>query len=163
MLLIGTFMHVFGIMMTSLSTEYYQVLLAQGLCSAMSCAMLFNPSITAAARWFHRKRGAALGIAFTGSSLGGVVFPIMVSRLIPNVGFGWAMRISAFLILILLVIANLTVRPLKPSRPHKVTAAQLSYPLKEMDFLLILGGFLCFCYGYFVPLNYSLSRPSVTV
>jgi hypothetical protein len=36
-------MHVFGIMMASISTKYYQILLAQGFCSGIGCAMLFNP------------------------------------------------------------------------------------------------------------------------
>lgn len=36
-------MHVFGIMMTSLGTEYYQILLAQGLCSAIGVSAIFQP------------------------------------------------------------------------------------------------------------------------
>jgi MFS family permease len=43
LLLIGSFMHVFGIMMASLSTEYYQILLSQGLCSAIGVSAIFNP------------------------------------------------------------------------------------------------------------------------
>ena len=39
--LIGSFLHVFGLMMTSLSKEYYQIFLAQSVCSAMGCSFLF--------------------------------------------------------------------------------------------------------------------------
>ncbi len=39
--LIGSFLHVFGLMMTSLSKEYYQIFLAQSICSAMGCSFLF--------------------------------------------------------------------------------------------------------------------------
>lgn len=78
----------------------------------------------------------------------------MVSRLISSVSFGWAMRICGFLILILLIIANLTVKSYQPSRPHPITAAQLIKPLKEVDFLLITAGFFCFSYGFFPPINY---------
>lgn len=60
--------------------------------------------------WFLEKRGAALGLAVAGSSLGGVIFPIMVVHLIPEVGVGWAMRICAFLILVMLVFADFTLR-----------------------------------------------------
>jgi MFS family permease len=42
-LAIGTFLHIFGLMMTSISTEYYQFFLAQGVCSAIGCSFLFYP------------------------------------------------------------------------------------------------------------------------
>jgi MFS family permease len=39
----GTFLHVFGLMMTSISTEYYQILLSQGVCSAVGVSAIFQP------------------------------------------------------------------------------------------------------------------------
>jgi len=48
-------------------------------------------------------------LAIAGSFLGGVIFPIMVIRLLPKVGFGWTMRICAFFILGLLISRSLTV------------------------------------------------------
>lgn len=98
-LLIGTFMHVFGLMMASISTEYYQFLLSQGVCSAIGAACIFTPAVACVSTWFYKKRGMAIGAAAAGSSLGGVLFPIIVSRMIREVGFGWAMRTCAFLIL----------------------------------------------------------------
>ncbi|KPM46531.1 hypothetical protein AK830_g116 [Neonectria ditissima] len=154
LLLVGSFLHIFGIMMASLGTEYYQIILAQGLCSAIGVSAIFQPSVTCAAGWFNRKRGAAFGILFTGSSIGGVVFPIMVSRLISEVGFGWAMRICAFLMLFLLVIAKLTVRPFQPPRPQKITKAQLLKPFTEIEFLCTTVGFFLFSYGFFVTIVY---------
>ncbi|KAH8676150.1 major facilitator superfamily domain-containing protein [Xylariales sp. PMI_506] len=154
LLLVGTFLHVFGIMMASLGTEYYQILLAQGLCSGIGASAVFQPAITCVVGWFHHKRGAAVGILFTGSSLGGVVFPILVTHLINGVGFGWAMRISAFLILALLIVANLTVRPYRPPTPHGITMAQLIKPLTEADFLFVSAGLFFVTFGYYVPINY---------
>lgn len=95
---------------------------------------------------------------FTGSSMGGIIFPILVSRLIAEIGFPWAMRTCGFLILFLLIIANLTVKALHPPTPHPVTAAQLAKPLKETDFLLVMGGFFLFAYGFFVPIDYLPSQ-----
>lgn len=42
-ILVGSFLHVFGILMASLSTKYYQVLLAQGVCSAIGVGAIYQP------------------------------------------------------------------------------------------------------------------------
>jgi MFS family permease len=42
-LIFGSSLHVLGVMMTSLSTQYYQVLLAQGVCSGIGSAAIFQP------------------------------------------------------------------------------------------------------------------------
>ena len=46
LMLIGTFFHVFGLMMTSLSTKYYQLLLSQAICSSIGASMVFYPAFT---------------------------------------------------------------------------------------------------------------------
>lgn len=81
-------------MMASLSTSYYQLLLSQGICSAVGASAIFQCSLNALHGWFARKRGAAFGISATGSSIGGIVFPIITSRLIRTVGFPWASKQS---------------------------------------------------------------------
>ncbi|KAL4945678.1 hypothetical protein BDV06DRAFT_184235 [Aspergillus oleicola] len=154
LLRVGSVLHVFGIMMTSISREYYQILLAQGICSALGVSMIFQPSLTCAAGWFDSKRGAAFGILFTGSSIGGIVLPILVTHLIRTTGFGWAMRTCAFLILALLIVANLTVHPLTPPKARKVTRAELARPLKEPLFILLTIGLFIFTYGFYAPINY---------
>jgi hypothetical protein len=42
-ILFGSFLHVFGVMMASISSEYYQVMLSQGVCSAIGVACIFQP------------------------------------------------------------------------------------------------------------------------
>ena len=44
LLLGGTFLHVFGLMMTSISTQYYQILLSQAICSPIGASMVFYPA-----------------------------------------------------------------------------------------------------------------------
>ncbi|KAM3066980.1 hypothetical protein ACMFMF_010029 [Clarireedia jacksonii] len=83
----------------------------------------------------------------------GIIFPIMVFHLITEVGFGWAMRVCAFLMLLLLIIGSLIIRAFYPAQPHKVTSTQLVKPLTEPRFLLIMAGFFFFSYGFFVPIN----------
>ncbi|KAF7558189.1 hypothetical protein G7Z17_g122 [Cylindrodendrum hubeiense] len=150
----GTILHVFGIMMCSLGSEYYQIMLAQGVCSALGVSAIFQPALNTIHGWFSTNSGAAFGILATGSSIGGVIFPIMVTRLIEEVGYGWAMRICGFLILALLIVANLTVRAFHPPNPKKITPAQLAKPFHEPEFVLLIAGFFLFTYGIYVPINY---------
>lgn len=112
-------------------------------------------AVNCAAGWFNHKRGAALGVLFTGSSIGGIVLPIALTHLINEVGFGWSMRICAFIMLFLLIIANLTVRAYRPPpQAQKVTWAQLAKPFQEIQFILTAIGFFFFSYGFFAVVNY---------
>ncbi|KAK3292989.1 major facilitator superfamily domain-containing protein [Chaetomium fimeti] len=156
LILVGTFLHVFGLMMASLATEYYQFLLAQGVCSAIGLSFLYSPAIATIATWFHKKRGLAMGVMVTGSSLGGVVFPIMINRLIqnPSTGYPWAMRIAAFLILSSQIVAIFTLRPRTAPAPKKTPAATLAAPFKEFPFVVMLLGMFILMYGIFIPVNY---------
>lgn len=78
----------------------------------------------------------------------------MVTRLIEKVGFGWSMRICGFLLLALLIVANLTVRAFHPPRPKNITKEELARPFREPEFILLTIGFFLFTYGIYVPINY---------
>lgn len=149
-------MHVFGLMMTSLATEYYQFILAQGICSPIGASAIFYPAMSVLPTWFFYHRALAFGIVATGSSLGGVIFPILVQQLIPQIGFPWTMRVAAFLILFMLVLANLTVRSRLPPSPKPLRLAEFLLPLREPPFtLLVLGSFFIFL-GLFLPFNFVI-------
>ena len=99
-------------MMTSVCKTLWQFLLCQGLLGGVAMGMLMGPSIAATGQYFNKKRAAAMGAAVAGSSLGGVILPIALSRMLnnPNLGFGWSVRICGFLMLALLSIAMLEER-----------------------------------------------------
>jgi MFS family permease len=154
LLLFGTFMHVFGIMMTSLCTEYWQFILAQGICSPLGLNAIFNAATSSVTQWFFKKRGAAFGMMAAGSGLGGIIFPIMASHLIPRVGFGWAMRICAFLILFLCIVAIFTIRARLAPRIRKFELRVFWEPFTETPFILMVISCFLFFLGLFVPINF---------
>ncbi|KAK4213924.1 MFS general substrate transporter [Rhypophila decipiens] len=149
LMVVGSVMHVFGLMMASLSSKYYQFMLSQGVCSAIGVAICFLSAISVITQWFDKRRGLAFGTLATGSSLGGVVFPIMLSRLIETVGYGWAMRVSAFLILALLGPSGAggSIRSAQGRR-------NMLKPFRETQFLLLLVGLFLVPFGLYVPINY---------
>jgi MFS family permease len=154
LLAVGLCLHTFGLMMTSISTKYYQFILAQGICSPIGIACVFYPAISTTASWFFKKRALALGIVTAGSSLGGVIFPIALPLLINEVGFAWALRIIAFIILLLLIVANLTMTSRVPPHPHPLVLKSFVVPFAEAPFLLFaIGSFFVFL-TIFVPMDY---------
>ncbi|KAJ5174344.1 MFS transporter asaE [Penicillium canariense] len=157
-LLGGTFLHVFGLMMTSLSTEYYQFILAQGICSPLGASAVFNASVNSVSTWFAKRRGFALGVTASGSSLGGVIFPIMVTKLIPQVGFPWAMRICAFLILALLAVSNLTLKSRLTHTKKPFDIMNFVRPLKDLKFVVTVAACFCFFWGMFLPFTFVITQ-----
>ncbi|KAF8250049.1 MFS general substrate transporter [Wilcoxina mikolae CBS 423.85] len=154
-LLLGTFLHVFGLMMASISHEYWHFVLSQGICSAVGASMIFYPAVGSVSTWFYKRRAFALGITASGSSLGGVIFPIMIRRLIVHVGFGWSMRITAFLILAMMVIANLTlVSRLSPQGATPWTICEFTRHFKDFPYTLMVCASFLFFFGMFLPFNY---------
>lgn len=157
-LLGGTFFHVFGLMMASLSTEYYQFILAQGICSPLGASAIFNASVNSVSTWFAKRRAFALGVTASGSSLGGVIFPIMVSNLIPKVGFPWAMRICAFLILGMLGISNVTLKSRLKHTKKPFDIMNFVRPLKDVKFVVTVAACFCFFWGMFLPFTFVITQ-----
>ncbi|KAK5046009.1 hypothetical protein LTR84_008796 [Exophiala bonariae] len=144
---------VFSIMMTSLCETYWQFMLAQGVLGGIVTGMLLIPSMAAVLQYFDKKRAAALGLAVSGSSIGGVVFPIALSKMLndSNLGFGWSVRIIGFLTLPGLIFACIVIQArLPPRKTNFYIAAAFKKPTYN---LLLCSCFFMFT-GFFTPIFY---------
>ncbi|KAK2016346.1 major facilitator superfamily transporter [Colletotrichum eremochloae] len=112
-LICGTTMTSLGLFMLSLCTQYWQILLAQAFCVGIGSGLLGLTCVAVIPLYFRRRRMIAIGIAATGSSLAGIVYPIMGRRLITSIGFPWAVRVFAFIVTgsLLVCIAIMRLRP----------------------------------------------------
>lgn len=107
----GTLLVTLGFMFTSISTTFWQILLAQGICLGLGTCCLSIPSIAILPMYFKKKRARAMGLATVGSGLGSTLYPIMFQNLRPRVGFGWTVRIMGFLAFVMCSFALLLIRP----------------------------------------------------
>jgi len=133
--LIGSFLGVFGIFMASLSTTYWQLFFAQGVCCGLGNGFLFCPLLSVLSTYFSKKRSLAIGLAAAGSGTVGMVFPAMVQQLLPKVGF---MRALGFIQLGLLIICNIGIRPRVPPRRTGSLVDWKSF--KEAPYVLFAAG-----------------------
>ena len=118
LIVVGSFLIVFGLMMLSLCKSYWEVLLAQGFCIGIGAGCLYVPCIAILPTYFTTKLGLALGLAVSGSSLGGIIYPIVLYRLVGRIGFPWSVRVLGFIALITL-LCPITFMKMR-SKPHKV-------------------------------------------
>ncbi len=142
-LLLGSTLVVLGLFTASVSHTYWQLLLAQGVTCGLGNGLLFCTALTIVSAYWSTKRSLAMGLVACGSGVGGLIFPAIVKELLPSLGFGWTMRIIAFLVAAMLTVCNLGMRPRLPPRrtgPFMEWAAFTELPFS----LFTVGMFLNF-------------------
>ncbi|KAH9992527.1 MFS general substrate transporter [Russula compacta] len=132
--------------------QYYQAFLAQAVCIGIGAGMIFIPSIAVVSTYFDKRRSFAVGVSASGSSLGGVIFPIMFHSLRPRIGFGWTTRIIGLIALVTLGFANLVTRQrVLPTSRRKLFDVSA---LREAPFMLCTAGFFFGFLGLYIPFFY---------
>ena len=82
----GTTLCIIGTFMTSLAEKYWQIFLAQGLCTGMGMGVMYMPAVTVVGTYFARKKTMALAIGAAGGGTGSVVFPAIVQYTTRQIG-----------------------------------------------------------------------------
>lgn len=117
LLIAGSIGVVVGHMLLSLVKTYWEAILTQGFMVGIGGGCLYVPAVAIMPTYFTSKLGLALGIAASGSSTGGIIYPIIFYKLIDRVGFPWTVRILGFTALATLTIPfsvmKMRVKPAK--------------------------------------------------
>lgn len=180
LILCGSFFVVLGLMTTSACKTYWQLMLAQGVCVGVGAGQLFIVAVGVLPGWFARRRALATGLAATGSSLGGVIYPIVFHKLEAKIGFGWTLRVMGFIALATCLVAfcesrvNLpphlvrttdrltalsTQRSLPPPRPKIVDVSGFREPLFTLFALVSFTGAM----GLYIPFFYITDYTTSTL
>ncbi|KAI8214507.1 hypothetical protein K4K52_000990 [Colletotrichum sp. SAR 10_76] len=101
---------------------YWQFMLCLGIYGGIGGALASTVAVSVVGKIFTRLRGLAIGLALTGSALGGVVFPFLLRELFPKYGWAWSMRFVGFTIAGVMIPGTLCFIPFaKLSRNHHHT------------------------------------------
>ncbi|KAL2144186.1 hypothetical protein VTI28DRAFT_9477 [Corynascus sepedonium] len=160
----GYFRHVFvlgvafqliGVFTAAAATQYWQVLLAQGICMGLGNGCLFCPCISTLSTYFHRRRALALALGACGSATGGLVFPGMVRQLLPTQGFPAAMRAIGYVQLATFAVALLGLKQRIPPRKSGPLVEWKAF--SEGEYTLYAMGSFSFFLGLYFAFYYIAS------
>ncbi|KAL8966259.1 MAG: hypothetical protein Q9183_003451, partial [Haloplaca sp. 2 TL-2023] len=137
-------------------SEYWHFILTFSILGGVGTSLIFTPAVGAIAHFFSRRRGAATGLAATGGSFGGIIFPLALEALFPKLGFAWSARLVALIFLILLIVANLLIRTRLPPKPSGTVWPDFRI-FRDVTFALTTAGVFFIEWGLFVPLTFISS------
>jgi predicted MFS family arabinose efflux permease len=151
----GATIAVFSIFMTSLCTQYWQLLLSQGILQGLGCGLMFCPTLSLIPTYFDKRRAVALACVATGSATGGLLFPGIFNALLPKIGFAWTMRaLGLFTFTTLLPSAFFLRQRLSPRKTGPIVDWA---SFKELPYTLFgIGMYLAF-WGLYVGFFYISS------
>ncbi|GAA5996083.1 hypothetical protein JCM5350_007007 [Sporobolomyces pararoseus] len=153
LMVIGLLIYTAGLFGLSYATSYAEIFVAQGVACGLASGILFLPACSAVSHYFKRKRSLALGFLATGSSLGGVMFPSMLNKLIYSIGFDWAIRVAGFIVVGLLIFATLVIDARLPPRK---SGRFLDFGVfKDLPFTVYTFGAAFVWLGLYLPIFYN--------
>ncbi|KAI6084894.1 major facilitator superfamily domain-containing protein [Hypoxylon rubiginosum] len=164
LLWLGSLLLVVGSFLTSITSAYWQVFLTQALMTGLGFGCLYLPAPAVVSQHFHASTSLAMGASSTGSAIGGIVYPIVFNQLQPQVGFGWATRVLAFILLATSAIPVFLMKANAPPRPARSLVDRSAF--RDVPFLMFSLGLFFGLMGFYIVLNYiellALSRTDIT-
>lgn len=142
-----------GMMLISVCTAYWHVMLAQALCVGTGAGCLYIPSVAIIPQYFSRRKALAMGVVTSGSSFGGVVYALVFQSLLPRVGFAWAARAMGFASFATLSVSVLVLRRRTPP-PAGVRPLLDLRAFRERPYVVYCLGISLSYVAFFVPIFY---------
>jgi MFS family permease len=115
---IGSVVYVVSLVLLAQCRLYWHFMLVYGILAGSSGACLTTTALAVVAHWFERKRGLASGIAFVGSSVGGICFPLILKPAFEYLTWAWSIRLIALIVLVQMIIGNFCIRGRLPPREN---------------------------------------------
>ncbi|KAL0945864.1 hypothetical protein HGRIS_012148 [Hohenbuehelia grisea] len=141
-------------------SQYYQIFLAQGVGLGVGSGLLYTPAIAVQAHHWKSRRAFAMGSITTGTAFGGIILPIVLNQLFQSIGFAWAVRASAFVVLFSLAASCLLMKsrqqPDMPSPSDAPREARVSFValLTDVPYMIATLSYFLISWGLFFPFFY---------
>lgn len=122
-------------LITAYSTDIRMLFLSVGFLEGAGTALIHPPVTATLGEYFHKRRGLANGLAFSGASFGGLVFAPIMSALFEDTGYTGTLTVVAGMTFNILITGAL-LRPIqsferRPIKNMKNEADEKSRFIKE--------------------------------
>ena len=136
-LIIGGVLMVGGMFAASISQEFYQFFLSQGVMFGLGISFSYYPAVTISRQYFGTHQlGLANGIVLSGGALGGCFLPYAVRELLANKGLPQTFRVLGFVAAGVLAPSIFLLKPrTAPSRGGRLIDFTL---LRDARFIVML-------------------------
>lgn len=146
----GSVFAICGMFAMAFGKKYYQIFLSH-LCFGFGSGLIW-PTVTAiGGHWFSTRRGMAIGIIVGGSGLGGVVYPIMIKRLLRSLSFRDTILIVAGMSAALMLPSWVLVKSRLPKR-KPVPWSRLRHPWKDTRYAFFAVGCSFYMFNWMSPM-----------
>ena len=143
------------------------------LCGFLGSSFSMAPLIADISHWFNRRRGLAVGIAFSGSYVAGAIWPPVLQRMFDAQGWRESFIDLALLTLILMALLSLLLYPRPPMNEQQPETGSVDSKSANslvsggtLQSLICLAGFGC-CVAmampqiHIVPYVMDLGHPAI--
>ncbi|KAJ2027099.1 hypothetical protein IWW57_002760 [Coemansia sp. S610] len=128
----------------------WKLMLTQGFMFGIGASLVYIPAVSMPAQWFTKRRALAVGVAASGTGIGGLWLTPATDHMISGLGTAWALRITGIIVFAVNSVASLFLRNrLVVQRREKIVDFSI---LRDSRFLLIFAGGICGTTAYFTPL-----------
>ena len=172
--LIGSLALPAGFYLAAHASSILEICLAFSLlCGFLGSSFSMAPLIADISHWFNRRRGLAVGIAFSGSYVAGAIWPPILQRMFDAQGWRESFIDLALLTLIFMALLSLLLYPRPPTNEQLPTAGSANSTLTNsaisagtLQSLICLAGFGC-CVAmampqiHIVPYVMDLGHPAI--
>ncbi|KAG2220100.1 hypothetical protein INT45_005861 [Circinella minor] len=152
-LFVGTLFIGIGLIIAGFSNQFWHLYLTQGILFGTGVSLMYVTIMAVAPQYFDKRRGLALGLIASGSGIGGLIMPFIMTPINRSLGAAWTYRVVGFICLGCDLVACLLVNDRKPliKQRKKISDIIKFDVFKNKNFCIWCLGAMIQMFGYYIP------------
>ncbi|KXS20051.1 MFS general substrate transporter [Gonapodya prolifera JEL478] len=127
----------------------------QGLMFGIGEVFVYMSAVNIITQYFNKLRGLALGFAVAGSGAGGLAMAVITQALLDGLGWQWALRIEAVMMLATCLFGAAMFNSVQPRNPRRLSIlASAKFYFQDSRFVVLWASGLLSFFGFFLPFSY---------